>query len=184
MGQKLTRYKLTAEYPELGALLHTRCLGGTPLLQKDYGKDMDCTLTSLAFIFGAQHYPMIERIAEKYGYDGDKGGTNPLMICNIMRDILRELHISGTPRHAYWKGVQLSFDKVKDLINSQHYVLLNLWKDGRDYYKNHTVTIIGYLEYEHGKFFVVYDNWNAAQCLVDFDKLGVIASLNWYEVRK
>ena len=49
-----------------------------------YEGGLDCTLTSLACIFGERYYGDIEKIAEKYGYNGDKWGTNPLAVKAII----------------------------------------------------------------------------------------------------
>lgn len=170
---------LKKEYPNLGKLIAKKSLGGKALLQRDYGKAQDCTITSLSFLFGVDKYDDIEKIAEKRGYNGETCGTNPLSIRNIMKDCCKQFGIRATCYSSYGKGVAYNYEKVKQIINSGAYLLLNLWKDGRDYYKNHTVTIIGYVEYEHARFFEVYDNWTSTPSFVDYDKLSTISSINW-----
>lgn len=180
---RLTVSTLKREYEDLGNFVNSNILTGKKaLLQKNYGKEQDCTITSLAFMYGIDNYSMIERIAEKYFYNGDKGGTNPALIGSIMRKTMKQLKVDGNIHSRYLKGVGFNYDTLKRIINDGNYALLNLWKDGRDYYANHTVTIIGWEEYENHRFIVVYDNWNVCRCYIDYDKLSCISSINWYEV--
>lgn len=179
MGIRLYNGNLKKEYPNLGKLIAKKSLGGKALLQRNYGKALDCTITSLAFLFGVDKYDAIEKIAEKHGYNGETCGTNPLAIRNIMKECCKKFGIRATCYSSYGKGVAYNYAKIKQIVNSYNPILLNLWKDGRDYYKNHTITIIGYEEYENGKFLIVYDNWSLSASLVDYDKLSIISSINW-----
>ena len=49
--------------------------------------------------------------------------------------------------------------------------------DGRKYYKNHTVTVIGYKKYKKAKILIVADNWHKEVCYIDYNKLSFISSL-------
>lgn len=172
---RLTQTILRHEYPKLGKLVLHRHNIGKPLLQKDYGGDLDCTITSLAYIFGANRYCEIENIAVKYGYNADKRGTNPLTVKSIMRRLGAK-----NPQSRYIKGVGWTFNTIKGIVDKGVPIVLNLWEDGRGYYKNHSVTVVGYETYDSGeKFLIVYDNWNDVPCLIDYNKLSAISSLNW-----
>lgn len=176
---RLWRSNLRNEYPNLGKCIGYSSLGGCALLQKNYGLKNDCTLTSLAFLYGANRYPQIEQIALRYGYNGDTCGTNPLMIKAIMRSCNKQFGVSGICYVKYGKGIGYSYETVKALISCGTRFLLNLLDDGRKYYHNHTVTVIGYEEYERGRFLLVYDNWNSSVSHIDYDKLSFISSVNW-----
>lgn len=181
MAKQLTLKNLRSYY-EPGELRKSATLKTVPImLQKDYGEEMDCTVTSLAAIFGgSDSYPLIERIAKKYGYTG-KRGSNPVVVRKIMAEIMKELGVHGTPRSAYGKNICWKFDTIQMILSRNEPVILNLWDDGRHYYHDHTVTVIGMRLYEHGRFLVVYDNWNKTPGLIDYDKLSVISSINWKE---
>ena len=62
-------------------------------------------------------------------------------------------------------------------------MILSINKDGRDYYNNHSITIIGYLIYQVDNAFepmlLVYDNWNTQACVVDYKALSMISSINY-----
>ena len=150
-------------------------------MQDDYGKRLDCTLTSLACIFGKKYYGDIEGIALKYGYNGDKRGTNPLVVKAIMREFARRWNIPGKARSAYGKGIGWTWRMVKDILSRDIPLVLNLWKDGRNYYHDHSVTVIGAEEYEQARFLLVLDNWHKTVSLIDYDKLWIISSVNWME---
>ena len=167
-------------YPNLGGIKACRNLGGNALLQKNYGLANDCTLTCLAFVFGEKYYGDIERIAKTLGYDGVNRGTNPLVIKTLMQRVMRLADVKGSAKSAYGKGIGFSWNTIKTLINGKHYVILNLWDDGRNYYHDHSVTIVGYAEYAKNKFLLVYDNWSDGVSYIDFDKLSFICSINFY----
>ena len=180
---RLWQENIHSEYPDLGELIRRKNLGGSALLQKDYGKAKGCTVISLAFLFGAEHYPAIEKIAMKHGYNGDKRGTNPFWIKRIMREICRLLHIDFVCRSAYGKGLFFNYRRIQTILDSGSVLLLNMFDDGRHYYHDHTVTVIGYEEYERGKFLLLYDNWNRTCSYLDYHRLSLISSINWIAAR-
>lgn len=180
MAKRLYALNVRQEYPNLGSVKECKNLGGKALLQANYGEDYDCTLTCLAFLFGEQNYSLIEKIATKYGYNGKVSGTNPLTVKAVMKQTMQSAKIKGTPKSAYLKNVGFSWKTIKELINGNHYVILNLSNDGRGYYKNHSVTIIGYGEYKGANLLLVYDNWHTTVSYVDYDRMCSICSINYY----
>ena len=182
MKKRLDYTTLQYEYPDRGKQLSRQVIPMQPLLQRNYGEELDCTITSMACIFGEKYYGQIEAIARRYGYDGEKRGTNPLTVRRIMADFLRAHHMTGTARSGYVKGICWRWDTVKRLIARQTTVILNLWDDGRGYYHDHTVTVIGVEEYRKDRFLLVLDNWNESISLIDYRKLSTISSINWVEV--
>lgn len=173
--------EMNKAYPNKGKRIKRKSLGGEALLQKDYGNPLDCTLTSLAFLFGKNNYDVIEKYAMKTGYNGIVNGTRPTAIKYIMTQTMKELKIRGRTKSAYGKNVGYNWKKVVSLIDKNKYVVLSLFDDGMNHYHNHTVTIIGYEEFENEKFFIVYDNWSTIPQFIDYKKLCVISSINWYE---
>lgn len=174
-------------YPNLGPIKEKYIIGMTsngtekpPLLQKNYGLPCDCTLTSLAFIFGEKYYPDIEAIAKTLGYNGETYGTNPITVRTIMTRVMKLAGIKGTAKSAYLKNIGFTWNSLKKLLKANTYILLNLWKDGRGYYNSHSVTIIGYSEYSKHKFLLIYDNWTTTISYLDYDKLSSISSINYY----
>jgi hypothetical protein len=179
MGKRLWKNTLEAEYGQgaFAEYIHeAKCL-----LQKNYGEDYDCTLTSLAAIFGEEHYALIESIAKKHGYDGKKNGTNPFTVKVIMQGVMDSIGIKGKCYSRYGKGVSFSWRTIGHLLDRGHHVVLNISKDGRSYYKNHSVLIVGVAYYSTHKLLAIYDNWNQGISYVDYDKLCMISSINWYE---
>ena len=182
MKKRLDYITLQHEYPNRGKQLSRQVIHLQPLLQRNYGEELDCTITSMACIFGEKYYGQIEAIARRYGYDGEKRGTNPLTVRRIMADFLRAHHMTGTARSEYGKGIGWRWATVKRLIARQTPVIMNLWNDGRGYYRDHTVTVIGVEEYRKDRFLLVLDNWNESVSLIDYKKLSIISSINWVEV--
>lgn len=172
---RLTKANYKNEYPNAGSIVRYKRNYGKALVQADYGKDLDCTITSLAYVFGgAEKYDEVERIATQYGYNGDKTGTCPLVIKKIMKRMGAK-----NPKSAYGKGIGWSFETIVKIVDKGTPILLNMWDDGRHWYHDHTVTVIGYEEYKNARFLVVYDNWVAAPSMIDYDKLSIISSINW-----
>lgn len=179
MGSRLYKETLPEEFG--AGILSEYTIGAPCLLQKNYGEDYDCTLTSLAAIFGEEHYPLIESCAKKFGYTGKKVGTNPLLIKSIMQNVMKQLNIKGRCYAKYGKGVSFTWNSLERVIKKGHLVVLNISSDGRKYYKNHSVLVIGVAKYGKHKLLAVYDNWNNGISYVDYNKLCPICSVNWYE---
>ena len=179
MGKRLWKNTLEAEYGQgefAEYIIDAKCL-----LQKNYGEDYDCTLTSLAAIFGEEHYGLIESHAKKHGYVGKTCGTNPFKVKAIMQGVMDSIGIKGKCYSRYGKGVGFNWYTIGNLLKRGHHVVLNIHKDGRGYYRNHSVLIVGFARHGTHKMLAVYDNWNEGISYVDYDKMCVIASINWYE---
>lgn len=62
-------------------------------------------------------------------------------------------------------------------------MILSVLNDGRNYYKNHSVTIIGYniVKTQNRKLnmILIYDNWSTEISYVDYNKLNIISSINF-----
>ena len=182
MKKRLDYITLQYEYPDRGKQICRQVIPLRPLLQRNYGEELDCTITSLSCIFGETHYGQIESIARRYGYDGDTRGTNPLTVRRIMAEFMDCSRMTGTARSGYGKGIGWRWATVKRLIARQTPVILNLWDDGRGYYHDHTVTVIGVEEYRKDRFLLVLDNWNESISLIDYRKLSTISSINWVDM--
>lgn len=157
-----------------------------PLLQNNYGEDNDCSLVSILTILNYKKenldlnhfYSLIERIAKKYFYNG-KNGTLPFFIATIMEQIYP---LAAKAR--YLKNVGYNFSTIKKQIDRNNPVILSLHNDGRDFYKNHSVVIVGYHDYIINNntvhMLLVYDNWCRSISYIDYNKLSVISSINYY----
>ena len=162
------------------SLTSKKIIGGiTPLLQSHYGGDMDCTLTSITTILNngnaVEVYKKVEQIAKKYFYNSNRG-TNPLVIKCILDKMTNKKSKRG-----YLKNIGYSWSSIKTLIKANKPIILSMNNDGRNYYKNHSVTIVGYAEYNGGKvkMLAVYDNWSRSTRYIDYNKLSVISSINY-----
>ena len=183
-GQRLSKENLSIYCG--GADYFQRTIGNIkPLLQNDYGEDNDCTITSITTIIHSwvSHidinfiYNQVEAIARKYGYNGING-TNPIVIKQVYQKSLKTFQIPYVVNSRYMKGIGFTWNFIKDRIDhSNNPILLNLWKDGRNYYYSHSVVIVGYANTYNKKFLVVYDNWIKDYSYIDYDKLSLISSI-------
>ena len=147
-----------------------------PLLQNDYGQENDCTLTSITTIIKYYNktiqvdviYSITESIAKKYFYNGSKG-TLPLFISTIYNKVLESFYIKKKTKCKL----------IQDQINKQQPILLNMFDDGKNFYHNHTVSIIGYAIYDDVRLLMIYDNWFKEISYIDYNKLSSISSINY-----
>ena len=155
------------------------------LLQKDYGEDNDCTITSISAIIHQSLittdinyiYSVVETIARKFGYRSWFGTPN-LTIGIILKKSLQYFNIDKfNVKSHYLKNTGYDYELIKKNIDEGKPVLLNLWKDGRNYYKNHTVLIVGYYRTQSYKMLMIYDNWSYGISYIDYDKLSNISSI-------
>lgn len=185
-GYRLTFSNVDYFYPNLGKV---RKLIFDPhpdrvLLQEDFGKKLDCTLTSMAYIFGPEHYDLIEHCSKRYGYNGDLWGTWSISVRKIMQSVMDKLggeYLTKKANSAYLKNIGVKWELCKKLCEKKIPYILTLTNDGRNFYKNHSVTVIGYARYENNKFLIVYDNWFKNHSLIDFDAMSVFCSIVWME---
>lgn len=155
------------------------------LLQNDYDLANDCTLTSITTII--KHllpsesiqfiYNKVEQIARRKGYVGWYG-TPSLMIAPVLKQSLRSFQLNKKVKTLFFKDIGFTFEDIQNEINNHNLVMINLWKDGRNYYKNHTVLAIGYIVKDNHKMLAIYDNWALGISYLDYDKLSKITSIN------
>lgn len=158
-----------------------------PLVQDDYGLAGDCAITSIAAV--AQYYfPHIVTkscmygIVEYYGrhffYRGDKWGT-PIPFIGI---ILKKSLLSFTKEKINVTSLPCkNLFAIKKQLQKSKPVILSILNDGRNCYKNHTVTIVGYEQFKVGKksadFLIVYDNWDREYHYVDYAALNLVSPI-------
>ena len=191
---KVIKY-LSELYPDQAITLkeeHKIAGGVTPYLQEKYGLSGDCSLTCI--LTCAKYwekglwdswklYDEIEKIANKYFYNGNSYGTIPVFIKSIYEKTLKLLGINRKVKQAYFKGIGFNFKTIKQQIDNNVPVILSLFNDGRDYYSSHSVTIVGYMVYTiNGKERVlleVADNWYYYAGLIDYTLLSPISEITY-----
>lgn len=165
------------------------------LLQNDYGLAGDCTITSMScileFIYHKHFqeiYDAVEAAAKDHGYDGQHG-TNPLTINQILKKAERKLGIESIIKYkaAYGKNLGFNFNTIVKSIDAQCPMILSITNDGRNYYKNHSVTVIGYISFlvndnQVQRFLMLQDNWTKERTYLDYDILPILCSLNYYVI--
>lgn len=164
-----------------------------PLLQKDFGEDddSDCTLTSITSILTLycdktpqEIYDIVLKNAKKFCYTG-KLGTQPPVMRTLMNKVAKELGIKKKAVVRYGKNISFNFAGIKQHIDQGRPLMLSMLKDGRNWYTDHSVTIIGYSEYKlDGKKTVrmlkVYDNWYPEVMYVNYELMNLISSIHYY----
>lgn len=154
------------------------------LLQNDYGGTLDCTITSITAVKAykgderdtKEIYGEVESVSKKYGYKSEIWGSIPLFTRKVLNEVF-----NTKSKVKYFKGIGFNFDTIKNLIDKGQPIILSMANDGRGYYKNHTVTVIGYVIYQEARMLIVADNWNGSVSYLDYGKLSKISSLNWIE---
>lgn len=131
------------------------------LLQKNYGDDMDCSLTSVTEcvmyhykkekgkdLTAEEVYAVVEEIAKKYFYNGKSYGTIPVFIKNIYDKTLEHFGLSKIKtKQKYFKQVGFSMYSIKEQANKQIPMIFSIFRDGRNYYNDHSITIVGYEDF-------------------------------------
>lgn len=163
--------------------------------QRNLGEasDGDCTLTSLTTIIyyhckkEIDHraiYSVVRNWAEKHFFNG-KSGTFPLFIKRIFDKSLKSLNIKAlNTKAAMVKGIGFNLNTIKKTIDNKKPIAFSIFNDGRDYYSNHTITIVGYeiFKLDNNKkvtMLLVYDNWTTSLSYVDYDLVCTISSVNY-----
>lgn len=168
-----------------------RIYGVVALLQNDFEGDEDCTLSSITeltrfYKYSGEDtyitYNNIKNIAKKFCYT-DNYGTLSLTITSILNKVNQLYNISKKGKGAYLKGIGFNIKTIISNINQRTPMILNMLNDGRGYYKNHSVTIIGYSDFivnnKHIYMLELHDNWSPISTFVDYQKLSFISSINY-----
>ena len=156
-----------------------------PVIQAEWGGANDCSLCS-AMAIGAFHegytrsfdelYNDIVKVADKYFYSPNKFGTIPIFINNIIDKVF-----NVKSEKKYLKGIGFSWKTIKNNIDNGVPMILSVYNDGRNYYMNHSVVLVGYMEYSHGaQMLVVFDNWSKETSFIDYKKMSRISCLNYF----
>ena len=156
-----------------------------PILQSQYGGANDCTLCSITAISAYKNryktsfeeiYNRVVSVANKFFYDPDNFGTFPLFIQSIIN---RVFNVKSSVK--YIKNVGYSWKTITSLVGNNIPLVLSMNNDGRNYYINHSVIIVGYMEYTSNcKMLIVYDNWDESVSYIDFNKLSKISCINYF----
>jgi hypothetical protein len=158
-------------------------VGFPALLQNNYGGANDCTLTCITailyYISNKNHrtvdiYNHVEEVANKNLYKPNTG-TVSAAIRTIFNQSARR-YTEKTSCCKYTKGVGFNYNFFKKEIDNKNPVILSMRTDGFGYYKNHSVTVIGYKEYNGAKLLKIYDNWTLLPSYIDYNKLGTIST--------
>lgn len=163
-----------------------------PLRQADYNDKLNCSITSMAacinYYTGGKHkvediYRYIKIVAKFFLYVPNLWGTFSFMIMPIFAVAKYHYKVKIRGGCRYFKGLGYGTGRIISHINSGRPVLLNMFRDGRKCYHNHTVTIIGYKIYYSGKdrkvFLILNDNWAKEERVLDYSKLSIISSINY-----
>ena len=170
---------------------HQRILENfTPLLQKNYGGESDCTLTSMTaivnFLSKGKHqvqdiYNCVEKYALKYFYTGDNG-TPTITTRKIFEEVSKVYKLSK-PEAKYGKDLGYTFADIKKQIGHNNPMIFSMNNDGKNYYKNHSITAVGFEIWKVGNkevhMIAVYDNWYSSISYVDYDKISVISTIHY-----
>ena len=138
-------------------------------LQKNYGGIGDCTLTSILELVmyykpelnDNEVYNYIEKIAKKYLYR-ENFGTSSFFNKLIIKEVFKHFNINKSVTSKYIKNIGFKKEDIVKILKTKTPIILSLTNDGRNYYMNHTITIIGYTIYKiNGKnklMLKVHDN--------------------------
>ena len=106
-----------------------------------------------------------------------------IFIKPIFNNSLKYFKINKNTSFKCIKNIGFNFNFIKEQINDGNPMILSLLNDGRNFYKNHSVTIIGYNIIKTSKqtlnMILVYDNWSKAISYIDYNKLNIISSINF-----
>lgn len=162
------------------------------LRQAEMGDGLNCSVTSITACVNyltrgkaspREIYEYVMKVARFFLYTPKLWGTLSFTIGPIYHFVLRHYGIKRHIGTRLFKGFGYSSGTIISRINSGIPVMINMFRDGRRYYHNHTVTVTGYRIYSDGRhrrvFLILNDNWAHEETLLDYNKLWIISSANF-----
>lgn len=154
-----------------------------PLLQNDYGEEMDCSLTSItACTVYLLHrsddnhiYSITESVAHLWGYSGTRHGTFSITIKPIWEQVLEACGKPGKVAAKYFKGIGYNLGMIQEQLGKGNPVILNVSNINNTSYKNHTITIVGF----EGEKLFIYDNWSRVLRQIYYKDISFGSSINY-----
>ena len=120
-------------------------------------------------------------------------GTVPFAIRTVYNEVFKYFKLPFyTVKSKYGNKVGFSYHTIKTQIDNGIPVILSFYDDNRKFYKNHSITVIGYAEFEMDNtdrvssrfspilsknMLIVYDNWSTEIRYVDLDLISPISSI-------
>lgn len=164
-----------------------------PLIQDNYIFIYDYCMASLTAVLSylikyrreAQDiYDIVEITGERI-FNNNAPETVPIFIKTVADIAAKKI---GLNIKSYWgdfKNKGVSWNNIKKLIQNKQPIILSLADDGRDYYKDHSVVVIGYSEYkiddnDRIRMLKIYDNWRETISYIDFEKLRNSCCINYF----
>ena len=101
----------------------------------------------------------------------------------IIKETFKKFNINHSITSKYVKNIGFNLETIKNLIDANIPIILSLTSDGRDYYKVHSITIIGYVTYKNVEtnqektLLQVYDNWFTGPGLIDYEALNSVCEI-------
>ena len=157
----------------------------TGYLTSSFSGDNDCSLVAIATAakwlrtrakynnipYSIQDiYSDVYAVALNNGYT-EAGGTNYLKIPTIVERVFKKWGYNISSYNRIWS----LFEVCKQHLNELNNPLLFSIASG--YYGNHTVTVMGYYEYDVASFLAVKDGWVTATRYIHYEELGLITGL-------
>ncbi len=123
-------------------------------------------------------YDLVTKIAKQYLYDGKSWGLIPF----ISKAILGQAFYYYVIKHSrfqthYFKNIGFNINKIISIINKCKPIIMSMRRDGRNCYHNHSVVIVGYVDFqdENGKvkrMLLIHDGVEAAFSYLDYDEIS------------
>ena len=151
-----------------------------PFLQKIFRPgEGNCTLSSITtclYYYSPQErsfneiYDVVERIADNYYYKRDSFGVIPFFNKTIYQQAIDYFRLNKRIKSKYVNHIGFSFNTIKEQIDNKNPVILSLLNDGRNFYKNHTVVVIGYAQFNlFGHVSSIFDKQKIKNMLIVYD---------------
>ena len=171
-----------------------------PLLMEDFsslsGDDSFISLVTCANYFTPHEitekdlYDLSKQIyARTYEKPNPSGKIIPPFVELIYDEILKYYNIPHfSPRTKYVNNIGFNFKKIKTIISQGTPIILTMLSDGRNYYKNHSVVVFGYVVFEMEPIsysllnknkkiimLMVYDHWSKSIRYIDLKLINPVS---------
>lgn len=128
-------------------------------------------------------YNCIKEIAQRYFYDGRSWGLIPVFGKAILGQAFYRFTINHSRfQSRLFKNIGFNINTITSIINKCKPIIMSMKNDGRNCYHNHSVVIVGYVDFQDEnskvkRMLLIHDGIEATYSYLDYNEISTCSMI-------